>query len=434
MRRPLLLLAILVGAALAGCGPAPQGAPGPAGGQPAAGGSGAAAPAGAASGAGGAAPAGAASGGGAGSTVPAGGEIVLGMYAPLTGPLAATGVPARDGFQVWVDETNAAGGIGGRKIRLTAYDDANSPQEAVAATRRLIDQDQVFALVCGSNSGSTLATLDLVRSARVPFVTCISAHRDLFKPFSRYVFRIYANEIAQAEAVADYVAGTLNSKRPAIIYNSNDFGIGGFESMGARLKDRWNESFVASAVYNPGDQDFSAQLLQLKAANPDSLIVHAFAAEAGVIVRQAKNLGYTVPLIGGGGTPTPLFPQAAGPAGVGFVANWVFPVLPDEEYAAVAAYVSKLKQYVYPGGLPTGRPSLYDLTGYIAGNVVGEGLRRAGPNLDREAFVNALETLQGYDPAGVGFPITFTADNHEGTSEVTLVRVNNNQKWELYKP
>jgi branched-chain amino acid transport system substrate-binding protein len=360
--------------------------------------------------------------------------ISLGMFVPLTGPLAAIGIPARDGVKVWIEETNAAGGIHGRKLELIAYDDANNPQEAVAAVRRLVDHDRVFALICGSASGSTLATLELVRAARVPFVTCITAHRDLFNPPSPYVYRIYANEIAQAEAVADYVAGSVGSKRPAILYNSNDFGIGGFQSMTARLKERWKTAFVSAVSYNPGDQDFNAHLLQIRKENPDALIVHAFAPEAGIIARQAKNLGFTVPMVGGGGTPTPLFPRAAGPVGVGFVANWVFPVLPDPGVPAVDSYIARLKQHVYPGGLPAGRPSLYDLTGYIAGQVMGEGLKRAGRDLTRDGLVRALDGLRDFDPAGVGFPITFTETNHEGTSKVRLVRVNKDLKWELFQP
>jgi branched-chain amino acid transport system substrate-binding protein len=183
-----------------------------------------------------------------------------------------------------------------------------------------------------------------------------------------------------------------------VIYNSNDFGIGGFESMQARFKDKWGMDFAASAVYNPGDQDFNAQLLQLKSANPDALIVHAFAADAGIIVRQAKNLGMDVPMVGGSGTPTPLFPQAAGPFGVGFVANWVFPVLPDQDIAPMNDYVANLKQTVYPNGLPPGRPSLYDMTGYMAGTIVGEALQRAGKDVTRETFVDALETMKDFVP------------------------------------
>jgi branched-chain amino acid transport system substrate-binding protein len=364
------------------------------------------------------------------------GEVIkLGMFAPLTGPLAATGVPARDGLQTWVDEVNASGGINGHQLELIAYDDQNNPQQAVSAARRLIEQDKVFAIMCGSNSGSTLAALPVITQAKVPFVTCISAHRDLFKPFSPYVYRMYANEVAQANADADYVAGNLKAKRPAIIYNSNDFGVGGFDAMTARFKDQWNLDFVAAEKYNVGDQDFTSQLLKIKSANPDALIVHAFAADAGIIVRQAKQLGLNVPLIGGGGTPTPLFPKAAGDAGDGFVAVWVFPVLPDASFPPVKDYIGKLQQYVYPSGLPTGRPSLYDMTGYCAGTIIGEAMQKAGADLTQTTVLQQLDSLKDFTPGnGMCYPVTFTPDNHEGTDQTTLVKVNANQQFELFQP
>src|SRR5262249_16545338 len=89
-------------------------------------------------------------------------EIVVGQGAAMTGPVAHLGTSTRDGFQMTINEANAAGGVHGRKIRLIAYDDAGSPQEALAAVRRLIYQDQVFALVIGSTSGATLPVIPLI--------------------------------------------------------------------------------------------------------------------------------------------------------------------------------------------------------------------------------------------------------------------------------
>ena len=130
--------------------------------------------------------------------------------------------------------------------------------------------------------------------------------------------------------------------------------------------------------YNQGDQDFSAQLLRIRQAGADSLYVWSFAAEAGIIVRQAKELGLDVPMLGGGATTTPLFPRGAGAAGVGFAAPWVFPYTESMvEVPAIAAYHELLKK-VYPGGFPAARPSLYDLAGYGAIKILAEGLRRDG--------------------------------------------------------
>src|SRR6266704_2100574 len=97
-------------------------------------------------------------------------EIVLGMWTCLTGPTALLGTSARDGVQIWVNEINEAGGIHGRKLRLVVYDDGGSPQEALAAVRRLVDQDKVFMLMAGSTSGATLPVIPLINRAKIPFM------------------------------------------------------------------------------------------------------------------------------------------------------------------------------------------------------------------------------------------------------------------------
>lgn len=362
-------------------------------------------------------------------------EILLGMYSSLTGPLASTGTPASEGLQTWVEDVNARGGIAGRQVRLIVYDDAGSPEEAVSAARRLIEQEQVFALVCGSGSSPTLATLDLVDESGIPFVSCVSAHRDVLNPFRSNVYRVYANEIAQSEEVVRYITEDLGAERPAIIYNSTDFGVGGYEIMVEWLANEKDMEFVAAERYNVGDQDFTAPLLNISAAEPDVLIMHSFAAEAGVIVRQARELGIDAPLVGGGGVPTPLLPEAAGEDAIGVVAVWVFPVRPEDTTGPMAELRELQEQYIFPDGYPAGRPSLYDMTGYMTGTIVEEALHTCSDNLTRACFMDALDSMEGFEPGGgIGFPVTFTETDHEGTDETAWVRVNENLEWELFDP
>ena len=356
-------------------------------------------------------------------------EVLLGMWTPLTGPTALLGTSERDALQIWVNQVNEAGGVHGRKLRLIVYDDAGSPQEALAAVRRLIDQDRVFALVAGSISGSTLPVVPLINRAKLPFVASISSNRRLLDPFSRYIFRVYPYEIPQANGVIDYVVAKFGVRRPGMIYTSNDYGVGGHEAVTKRLREKHNLELVGAERYNVGDQDFSAQLLRLKQANPDAVFVWAFAAEAGIIVRQSKELGLNVPHAGGGATMTPLFPKGAGPAGAGFLTISVYPNLPESSAPPVVKYREALKK-LYPTGFPPGRPSEYDFLGYGAGKIVEEGLRRAGRDLTREKFMDALETLRDFD-TGILYPVTFTKDNHEGSSQVQMVRVNEKLEWEI---
>ena len=358
-------------------------------------------------------------------------EIVVGMWAAMTGTTALIGTSERDGIQIGIDEVNAQGGINGRKLRLVAYDDAGTPQEALSAVRRLIDQDQVFALLAGSNAGATLPVMPLINRAKIPFIASVAAHRNLFVPFASTAFRIYANEVVQAQRIVDYSVKEKHVQRPAIIYTSNDYGMGGVETVTAELK-KANVALVASERYNQGDQDFSAQLLRIRQANPDSLYVWSFAAEAGIIVRQANELGLQVQMFGGGGTTTPLFPKGAGAAGEGFVAPWVFPYTEDSIDAAPVTAYRKLLDKRYPSGLPAARPSLYDLAGYGAFKVFAEALRRIDGEPTRAGLVKALESLKGYD-TGVLFPVTFSATNHEGTDQATVIAVDKSLTWKILK-
>jgi branched-chain amino acid transport system substrate-binding protein len=354
--------------------------------------------------------------------------IKIGAWGPLSGPVSLLGESMRDGLRVCVREVNEAGGILGRKLDLVVYDDAASPQEAQSAIRRLLRQDEVFILLGGSVSGSTLPVRHVITREQVPFIASVSSNMNLMNPPSRYIFRIYANERAQAQSITDWMMEKEGLKRPAIIYNSNDYGVGGYEVFNARLKDKYKIDPVAAERYNPGDQDFSAQLLRIKQANPDGLLVFSFAAEAGIIVRQANELGLAVKKFGGGGTATTLFQRGAGEAAKGFVADFVLPNLPESEAPGPVKYREMLRKWIHTGGFPPGRPSEYDLAAYGACQVAMEAIRRAGQNLTRESFVSALETVENFE-TGVTFPVTYGPNKHEATDQVLIVQVNQNLQW-----
>jgi branched-chain amino acid transport system substrate-binding protein len=357
-------------------------------------------------------------------------EVTFGMWAAFTGPVAHLGTSTRDGFTVAVNEINAAGGIHGRKLKLVFYDDGGSPQEALAAVRRLINQDRVFGLVVGSTSGATLPVIPLINQAKIPFISGTSSNPRLLDPHSPYVFRGYPNDKWQGSRLADYVADKGKSKRPAILYVTDDYGKGGYDVVLQRLKEKHGLTLVAAEQYNKGDQDFSAQLLRIKQANPDALVIWAFAPDAAIIVRQARELGITVQLYGAASAATPLFPKGAGPVGIGFLAEYPFPFLPESSSVPAVVKYREAVQKLYPNGLPVGRPSEYDILGFGAAKIAIEGLRRAGRDVTREQFITALETIKEFE-TGVSFPVTFSKDNHEGTTQVKMLRLNEKIQWEV---
>jgi hypothetical protein len=114
------------------------------------------------------------------------------------------------------------------------------------------------------------------------------------------------------------------------------------------------------------------------------------------------------------------------------VAPWVFPVFPESDAPPMRAYKQKAAQTVYPQGWPVGRPSLYDMTGYMAGTITEEALRVTGRGVTREGFIRSLERFRDFVPGGgLGFPVSFTPTDHEGTKRAVMARLNGRLQWEL---
>jgi branched-chain amino acid transport system substrate-binding protein len=348
--------------------------------------------------------------------------VSIGYFSVMTGPVNLAGTSGWDGFRLYIDEVNKKGGVHGRKIQLVGpYDEACKPAEAVAVVNKLIHQDKVFAVAGGGCSGATLAAVPAIKDARIPFLVTISTHVKFMQPQSPNIFRAgTVPDDILTTSLADTAAKQFGAKRVAILYVANDYGKGGAAGITKRL-EKHKLTPVAQETYNVGDSDFSAQVLRLKRENPDLVLLYAYHKEAGIIVRQAVELGLKTRWLGSGATSTPLFPQAAGEAGTGFVSVQPIPALTESDQADMASYREKLRA-LYPGGLPAGRPSDYDMFNYGGAKVLVEGLQRAGADLTRQRFIDALESLRNF-PTGTTFPVTFTKDDHEGSKGATFIEI-----------
>ncbi len=348
--------------------------------------------------------------------------VTIGYFSVMTGPVNLAGTSGWDGFRIYVDEVNKQGGVNGRKIQLVGpYDEACKPSEAVAVVNKLIHQDRVFAIAGGGCSGASLAALPAIKESGIPFLITISTHVKFMQPVLPNVFRAgTVPDDVLTTALADTAVKQLKAKRIAILYVANDYGKGGAAGLTKRL-EKYKIAPIAQEPYNVGDSDFSAQVLRLKRDNPDLVFLYAYHKEAGIIVRQAVELGLKTKWLGSGATSTPLFPQAAGDAGVGFVSVQPLPGLIEGNQGEMGAYRAKLAA-LYPGGLPAGRPSDYDMFNYGGAKVLVEGLRKAGPELTRQRFIAALESLHDLQ-TGTTFPVSFTKDDHEGSRGATFIEI-----------
>jgi branched-chain amino acid transport system substrate-binding protein len=349
-------------------------------------------------------------------------SVSIGYFSVMTGPVNLAGTSGWDGFRLYIDEVNRRGGVHGRKIALVGpYDEACKPTEAVAVVNKLIHQDRVFAIAGGGCSGATLAAVPAIKEARIPFLITISTHVKFMQPMSPNIFRAgTVPDDILTTALADTAAKSMNAKRVAILYVANDYGKGGAAGITKRL-EKYKLAPIAQETYNVGDSDFSAQILRIKRESPDLVFLYAYHKEAGIIVRQAIELGLKAKWLGSGATSTPLFPQAAGEAGTGFVSVQPVPVLSESDQPDMVGYREKLKA-LYPGGLPAGRPSDYDMFNYGGAKVLVEALQKAGGDLTRPRFLDALESLRNVQ-TGLTFPVSFSKDDHEGSKGATFIEI-----------
>jgi len=227
-------------------------------------------------------------------------EIKVGEYGSLTGSTATFGISSKNGIELFVDNLNAQGGIGGKKIHVLVEDDQSKPEEAATAVNKLIAQDGVVAMLGEVASSRSLAAAPICQNAGVPMISPSSTNPKVTE-IGDNIFRVCYIDPFQGLVIAKFAKNTQHFTKGAVFRdNKNDYSVG--------LANYFTESFkgmggtiVADEAYSEGDQDFKAQLTNIKGKKPEFIFVPGYYTEVGLIARQARELGITVPLLGGDG-------------------------------------------------------------------------------------------------------------------------------------
>jgi branched-chain amino acid transport system substrate-binding protein len=236
--------------------------------------------------------------GGAGDST---GDIVVGMYGSLTGDGASFGQSSKEGTELAVEEINASGGLlGGRKIRLLVEDDQSRPDEASNAVTKLITQDHVIAVLGEVASRRSLAAAPICQRYQVPMITPSSTN-DKVTEVGDYIFRTCFTDTQQGKALAEFAFNDLKARRVAILKDiQQDYSVGLTDSITANIT-RLGGQVIPPVSYSTGDADFKSILTQVRAENPDVIFATGYYPEAAIIVRQARELGMSMPILGGDG-------------------------------------------------------------------------------------------------------------------------------------
>ncbi|MBC8647197.1 MAG: ABC transporter substrate-binding protein [Thermoanaerobaculia bacterium] len=341
-----------------------------------------------------------------------GDEIVVGEYGSLTGTTATFGQSTDNGIKLAFDEINAAGGVLGKKLRIIVEDDRSQPEEAATAVTKLINQNHVVAVLGEVSSSRSLAAAPICQSNKIPMISPSSTNPRVTQ-IGDYIFRVCFIDPFQGLVMAKFAAGTLKLKRVAILVDvRNDYSVGlqtffrqNFRQLGGEI--------VAEQSYSEGDSDFKAQLTQIKAANPEAIYVPGYYTEVATVARQSRELGMTVPLLGGDGWDSPRLFEIGGDALNGCYLSNHYSV--DDPSPAIQKFVGdyrgKYKQV----------PDALAALGYDAARILADAITRAG-STGSDKIRDALAATKDFP--GVTGKITINAERN-AIKPAVILRIEN---------
>ena len=238
-------------------------------------------------------------------------EIIVGQFGSMTGAEATFGQSTDEGIRLAVEEINNAGGIKGKKIKLITMDDQGKAEEAASVVTRLIEQEQIVALLGEVASSRSLAAAPIAQAKKIPMVTPSSTNPKVTE-VGDYIFRTCFIDPFQGTVMARFAIENLKLKKVAVLRDvKSDYSVGLADFFIQKFKELGGQ-IVAEASYQSGDVDFKAQLTQLKSSNPEGLFIPGYYTEVGLIARQINELGIKAKLMGGDGWDSPKLSEIGG--------------------------------------------------------------------------------------------------------------------------
>lgn len=235
--------------------------------------------------------------------------IKIGIAGPMTGPQAKMGMDFRNGVKIAVEEWNEKEGLLGRKVEVIVGDDQADPKQAVSEANRLVNAG-VVGVIGHFNSSCSIPASDVYKRAGIPMISPASTNPLLTERGYTGVFRVCGRDDQQGRIAANFVSRRLNAKRVAVIHDKTTYGQGLAEefkkSLGREIKTVYYGGIVQ------GDKDFKTVLTAIREKKPELIYFGGIYPEAGLLVRQARELGLTITFMSGDGVIDPMFVKIAG--------------------------------------------------------------------------------------------------------------------------
>lgn len=348
-------------------------------------------------------------------------EIRIGINYELSGGSATYGQGSVEGIELAIEEINAAGGINGKLIKPYKVDNSSNIAEATTLATKLITQDKVIAILGPATSGCFKAQIPVANKNKVPVASGSTTADDVTVASNgnvqEYAFRICFSDSFQGRVMANFATETLSAKNAVIIMDSSsDYGKG----LAKNFKETFTASggtIVAEEAYVKDDTDFNAILTKVKGLSFDVIYIPGYYNEAGLIIKQARNLGIDTPILGADGFDSPVLVELAGENALNDIYFTNHYSSLDKDPLVISFIESFSKKYGKD-------PDAFNALGYDLAKFVADAVGRA-EKLNGESVKNALEATEAF----AGVTGTLSVDEmHNPIKSIVVIKMENGKQ------
>jgi branched-chain amino acid transport system substrate-binding protein len=323
-------------------------------------------------------------------------SIVFGQVAALEGPARDLGRGVRQGIQAAFDEANRYAGNSHRTLLLKSLDDGYEPERTVEATKKILDEDKVFALIGGVGTPTSKVAQPIATAEKVPFIGPFTGAEFLRHPYNRYVVNVRASYFEETEAWIEHLTKDLGLSKIAILYQDDAFGLAGLEGVQRAMSKR-NMSLVASGSFRRNTTAVKTALLDIMKGHPEAVVTVAPYRPVAEFIKLAHQVKLDAVFVAISFVGADSLAKELGDQGAGVIVSQVVPFPWDASLPVVASY-----QRAMAALDPNAKASFVSLEGYLVGRLAAEALNRIAGEPTREKFLDATSAAP-FDLGGVTF-------------------------------
>jgi branched-chain amino acid transport system substrate-binding protein len=337
-------------------------------------------------------------------------RIVFGMSAAFDGPAAALGLGMREGILAAFNEVNATGGVNGRKLELVSYDDGYEPEKAIANTKRLIDENGVFALLGEVGTPTSNAVQPIATEAGVPFIGPFTGAAFLRDPSLGNVINVRGSYDQETEAWIEHLTTDLGVSRIAILYQDDTFGRAGLSGVSKALEKR-GMKLVAEGTYERNTTAVKTALLAIRKADPEAAVMVGAYKPRAEFIKLAHRLKLNAVFVNISFVGANALAKELGEDGKGVVVTQVVPFPGDTSLPLVPQYQKALK-----AANPDAQIGFVSLEGYMVGRLVVEALGKVKDPVTRVGLLSTIKEVGTFDLGGIA--LSYGPEDNQGMDQV----------------